>query len=380
MVTLSPNNVHTRILDRLYEEVTSVEDGHFPEPTGWGVDIWSFECSVFAGDGERIRAFSIFDINYADYAGEMLDGGGLDAQELGENQVIKRFDEAVERADVFIVLIDGHRLLRLMRGEPRWEPWLDNYLRARLATMTKVARKRHTWRPVQFVITKWDIFEDEFSFEDVRSKILAQPSLHDFLEGRRESGGAPIRLIPVSVTGRFARLDEEGVMVKVPTEAIRPLNLDIPFAAVLPDQIRAARQEAAQRAAGDTGNGLAENKITDRIRWFERVRRGSDTARAPLLNLVGRYFDNRGATPRGKANASAALEQAFQWLDQLAERRQQAAEYELSELRRIHRARQARIESHNAALCLAIESFDARLREFEKAFPGSFLLERKFTE
>jgi hypothetical protein len=93
VVTLSPNNVHTRLLDRLYEQVTSVEDSEFPMPTAWGVDIWSFECSVFAGDGERLRAFPIFTINYADYAGEMLGGAHLGAQELDDNEGIKRFDE-----------------------------------------------------------------------------------------------------------------------------------------------------------------------------------------------------------------------------------------------------------------------------------------------
>jgi hypothetical protein len=370
VVTLRPHDGRTRELNQIYQEIVNPGQ-EFPGGTEWGVDTWSFDCSLTAGTGAELRKHPLFTVNYADYAGEMLDA--VLREDHSGSAELRRFDETVRNADVFIILIDGLKLIRLMRREPHEDRWLNDYLASRLATLSDVAADKGTWQPVHFVVTKWDLFED-ITLDQVRSMLLAQPSLDDNLQWRQARGSGPMRLIPVSVTGSFARLDEVGVMVKNPAGSVRPLNIDIPFVAILPDMLRAARDQTARQPVAVPDQSVEAAVLRDHAyRW----RRGRETAakvREPVISLVERLVDRSDMPRTAGDSAKRAADRALSWLDERMARREAAIQQQLGELQKDYLERQMRVDNRKAALELAIESFEARLNQFEKAYPGSLLL------
>lgn len=112
--------------------------------------------------------------------------------------------------------------------------------------------------PVHIVVTKWDLVESRYALGNVRAALLAHKGLRQLVDRRKDGAGrwlhstGRVRLIPVSSVGSsFVYIDAQGYLRKRPGTEPDPLNVLVPFAAVLPDLCIQAAEEAdgATRAA-----------------------------------------------------------------------------------------------------------------------------------
>ncbi|WP_289007974.1 TRAFAC clade GTPase domain-containing protein [uncultured Thermomonospora sp.] len=354
VVTLETRERYARRLFNTYLHLLDVSR-EFPPPTPWGVESVSFNCVLT----NRHGSFPLFKATYHDYTGEMLDPRHIPEDE--DDEQLQRVNRLIDTADVFIVLIDGLKMLRLLQGDPLMALWLDQYLPFVLRHLAKPGPQG--LRPVHFVVTKWDLLDGEFTLEEVREKLLAQHFMPGFLEHRREHDNSPVRLIPVSVTGPFARLSESGVIEKVPGQSISPCNVEVPFVAILPDMIRAALKET--RSLELSWDSAREARLAQQAGFLDQSRQ---LLEGPVGRLVDRIMGQTGLATRTTYAGARA------WLEDLIERRRKAVGRELEHLHREHQRKQRDVETREAALELALESFEARLHSFEEKYPASLLI------
>jgi hypothetical protein len=212
-------------------------DAAWPPGTSVGdTRSFTFECVGSAGGDE----LPILNFNYLDYAGELV-GGGQAAQAVLEQRESRQRDleQRIETAHALFGIIDGQRILGCLRGDP--ESRL--YIETSIIPMIGVMRKAKC--PVHFILTKWDLFDGTEASNDpmdendrltlVRNELMSQAPIRNLVEQRRREKRV-VRLVPVSAIGRqFATMDAEGHMVKRKNGRLRPLNVEIPLCAVLPD-------------------------------------------------------------------------------------------------------------------------------------------------
>jgi hypothetical protein len=217
---------------RLAMIYASVGDTSAPWPAGTRIGDtreFIFECKAFGrADEER----PVFRISYLDYAGDLLETHPDDQAARGE------LEARVDAAHGLLVIIDGRRVLQLLRDEQDGRDYLD-----RIRPLLGLARRASC--PVQLILTKWDLVrsfgespDDEELLQEVSSRLMADGHVkalvraHDQL--RQE-----VRLIPVSAVGsEFAQLCEDGRVVKRKDGTLDPIHVDVPLCAVLPDILR----------------------------------------------------------------------------------------------------------------------------------------------
>jgi hypothetical protein len=107
-----------------------------------------------------------------------------------------------------------------------------------------------------FVITKWDLLEDQFTLEEIRARLLEVDAFR-CLVGLRRQQTQGLRLIPVSAVGKgFARLNGNGAMEKCLNGGRpKPFQVELPITYSLIDGLRSAR---VGMLADDPGNGAGE--------------------------------------------------------------------------------------------------------------------------
>ena len=197
---------------------------------------FTFECVGSAGGDE----FPILNFNYLDYAGELVSGGQIPQAALDQRESRQKdLEQRIGAAHALFGIIDGQRMLGYLRGDPESQL----YVESSIIPMIGVMRKAKC--PVHFILTKWDLFDgaaasDEAMDENerlaaVRNELMSQAPIRNLVEHRRREKRI-VRLIPVSAIGRqFAAVDAQGHMVKRKNGRLRPLNVEIPLCAVLPD-------------------------------------------------------------------------------------------------------------------------------------------------
>jgi hypothetical protein len=209
----------------------------WPEGTRVGeTRSFTFECVGSAGGAE----LPVLKFNYLDYAGELVGGGPAaraTAEQREEHQ--QNLEERLEVAHALFGIIDGQRVLRYLRGSQEGRL----YVETSIVPMIGVMRKAKC--PVHFILTKWDLFdgigESDGELDEnerlsvVRNALMAQPQIRNLVEQRRRDKRV-VRLVPVTAIGRqFAAMDEAGHMVKRVDGRLRPINVEVPLCAVLPD-------------------------------------------------------------------------------------------------------------------------------------------------
>jgi hypothetical protein len=243
-------------LDEVFRKIAEPGPEWPPSTTAGDVPEWVFSCKVGSPRGQ----FTAMRVRYIDYAGEYL----TDVLEPGASD---GFDENVRRADALLGLLDGHKVLELMRGESNF---LDEMPRV-------LALMQNCTGPIHFVITKWDLLVGHYSLERIRERLLQHPGFASLVDSRREwrtrRMAVPpgrIRLIPVSSVGlEFAFLDSSGEMRKRANARPEPFNVELAFGAVLPDLLarayevaaeerRAARREGREASGGVVRRALAQ--------------------------------------------------------------------------------------------------------------------------
>lgn len=186
----------------------------------------------------------LFDIEWIDYGGELIDNANPGSH------TDDQFQSYIRDANVVFCLLDGARLRAWIEGSPDGA----KYVHHDIAKIIEVAQGVRG--SVHVLITKWDVFDQHEhhlfpgsggQLEMLRAALM---NVHGFSDLRTGSTvGETKRLIPVSAVGRgFVRIDEDGAQHIVPNAHPHGINLDVPFDAVVLDFLQCA---AEQLTAGD---------------------------------------------------------------------------------------------------------------------------------
>jgi hypothetical protein len=249
---------------------------------------FSFDCLAKAGE----EWAPVLRINYLDYAGELLEQA-----RGGDSTALRELEGYVNRADAVLGMLDGRRILQYLQGAAAGRTYLAAAIQPMLGIMA-TARS-----PIYLIITKWDIVhgfgepedaDDNARLDHVRQALLALPQLSGLVQMRNI-----VRLIPVSAVGPdFATFDAAtGLVGKRADGNLRPANVDIPFAAVLPDLFRrfdSAISAQANAALDAQVRGMM--KLTP-AQWSSGVaqfmaRPAGVAVRAALDAVIGRPYSS----------------------------------------------------------------------------------------
>jgi hypothetical protein len=191
-----------------------------------------FDCLAAAG-AETPRP--VMRMGYLDYAGELIeeqtDDGGTALADLAAR---------IDKADALLGMIDGLKMVRLLRDEPAARSYFEHGLQPMFGFL------RNASCPIHLVVTKWDLVRgfgepadasDEYRLDRVAEALLRYEHIRALVEDH--SARQVVRLIPVSAVGAdFVDLNTDGMVVKRPHGHLKPTNVEVPFNAVLPDLFR----------------------------------------------------------------------------------------------------------------------------------------------
>ncbi len=211
-------------LNQIYAQVVS--GGEFPAGNDFTILEYCFECRVVSHDR---KVFPICRFVYMDYA-----GGRLNDPDVNDLE----FEAKIAEAQVLMGLLDGEKILAAMTKEGSADAWLGVDLRGVLERMQGRAV------PIHFVLSKWDILQKHVGLEDVRKFLL---SLDDFRSLIQFGGVTPTRLIPVSALGSEFVTFQNGTMQRIKGGQLKPYQVEMPLACILPDIIENAMKQIARK-------------------------------------------------------------------------------------------------------------------------------------
>jgi hypothetical protein len=277
-------------LTNLYAKLRDPDAGWPPGTHVGETRSFTFTCIGSAGGAE----FPILEFKYLDYAGALVGGPSTSAAIEQREDQQRDLEQRLAAAHALFGIIDGQRMLAYLRGEPSGVLYIETSIVPMIAVLRKVKC------PVQFVLTKWDLF-DGFGGEAmdenerlavVRDGLMAQPPIRNLVE-QRVRDKRVVRLIPVSAVGRqFVTTDAEGHTLKRHNGRIRPINVEIPLCAVLPDvfaQVEDSSTASTSRSwtpPGVTGRGCRLWKRPPRWARFWPVRSVWPFGLRPTLRSV----------------------------------------------------------------------------------------------
>ncbi|MDZ8082415.1 MAG: hypothetical protein RMX35_25545 [Nostoc sp. DcaGUA01] len=332
---------------RLNATYTQVITGdNWPQGTKYSdVSEWTFNCRVKV---PTLETYTACQFTYFDYAGGRLTDSEDDVE----------FANIVQQSSTILGLLDGQKIYSLMKGNN--DLAVDIFLNKDLPNILKWMHMSKV--PIHFVISKWDLIEDEFSLTQIRERLLKIPQFEKLIHLRNQAN-SPVRLIPVSSIGSgFAIPQPDGSMKKISGAVPQPFQVEVPLACVLPDglQARLSELKEKQEEIGKT----AKNKPN----IFSSV-----------LGLVGK------ATQISIAVAAWFLPPEFQF--------EQALLYKLSEgigfglegrektsIEREEKLNQERnaslklVKDEETALMHAVDNFAVIQNNLERYFPDSELI------
>ena len=106
---------------------------------------FTFDC---VGVGERTK-HTVLRISYLDYAGELL---GVE-QEPGDTS-LDTLAERIDDAHALLGMLDGHRVLQLLRSERGGRDYFQHSLQPMFGFMHSASC------PVHLILTKWDLVRE----------------------------------------------------------------------------------------------------------------------------------------------------------------------------------------------------------------------------
>ncbi|MER5572671.1 hypothetical protein [Streptomyces massasporeus] len=331
-------------LNRIYQQITSPDV--WPDPQIRSeIWEWEFTCSIRTA---RNETYSPFSITYLDYSGEHL------TEPDGRVEAGTRVLARIEESEFLLILLDGVKVLRFLDGDPRLTEDL-------VAVFSHMMRSRGI---VHFVITKWDVLAAAgHRVQEVMDCLLQHPDFKDAVETLlRSPGGAKgVRFIPVSSVGLdFAVLGPDGMTMVKKGGFPTPLNVEIPFMAVLMDLFAAQLKKLEQQGAPES------RQIKERDQRLAWVRMARD--RMPLVRTFLRTAAARSPVMRLVRDhmAEAFLQFAETQLSVYGDR----VEQDITQLR----DRMLRATSEKEALNGLVALFHVKLAEFEAEHPGSRLI------
>jgi hypothetical protein len=331
-------------LIKTYNQAANVGKPWPPGTTYGEVSEWNFICRVQTP--VELENFTACHFTYLDYAGGRIDNTTEDSD--------PDFKSKLENADALLGLLDGEKVLGLMRGgeneldlELEYLPYIIPYM--------QIGKKN----PVHFVISKWDIIEDEFTLGQVREKLLQIYSFKQLVENRLNAR-SNVRLIPVSSLGKgFAELQPDGTMKKVQGATPKPYQVEMPIACVIPDIIRLKlKQMEAEVQENESFSEVQAN-----LSFWEKIRRN-------FVNFIQVVQDN---LPSNYRLAPDVIKTIIEVVDRAPREQELAAAQRNEELRKMQAEKIKAIKDEQSALEYAISCFLYVESTLDFRFPESRL-------
>ena len=215
-----------KLLNDKYTQIAG--PGEWPGPTQFReISEWYFRVCI---ENDSFYKFPAFQFTYLDYAGERI----VDTKQSEDS--VSDFETRLQNADAVVGLIDGRKILSLMRDEDDAQVFI---LRD-LANILQIIQQ--TRCPIHFVISKWDLLNSKYSLKEIRERLMANDDFRELVKKRGQK--VPLRLIPVSSVGmEFAELQPDGEMRKIRGAQPKPFQVEMPIACVLPDQLTTQLQK-----------------------------------------------------------------------------------------------------------------------------------------
>jgi len=213
----------------LYKQIADPKE-RFPDPTISNIIEWEFS-GLIKSVGMHYNPLKF---TYSDYSGELAKNLLKKDYTALETQFANRLKDA----DVVLSILDGQKILNLMKGATKG----DFY--AQLQMMLNIMTTRE--KPVHFILTKWDLLCGKYQLEEIIEQLENFDPFRNFLASH--TALSKLRLIPVSSVGtKFVR-EENGTMQKITdaTAEICPFQAEMPIACILPDLIEARNKRRQQ--------------------------------------------------------------------------------------------------------------------------------------
>ncbi len=207
-------------LVRTYDQATNPE-ASWP-PGNATINEYDFACRYHAAG----KTTPLFRFRYLDYPGGYLTGDVDGPEDLD-------IPKQTQKAHSILVLIDGQKVLAALEGLPMVGPSLHAEINITIPFLQSCAD-----RPIQFIVTKWDILDGHHSLKEVRDELLKNENFRKYVE-QRIAQRLPVHLIPVSALGNdFAEFDRaENKMRKKKDGRVQPYNIDLCLGMVLTDHL-----------------------------------------------------------------------------------------------------------------------------------------------
>ncbi|NET65304.1 MAG: hypothetical protein F6K63_13315 [Moorea sp. SIO1G6] len=238
-----------KLLTDIYTNL--IAGGIWPEATKYKeISEWTFTCCV---KNRNLENFPICQFSYFDYAGGRLTAIDENAHEL---------EAIIRQADAILGLLDGQKIQALMSNSNE-DKKMDNFLKTDLPALIKWMS--HSQAPIQFVVSKWDLLENNFGLQEISNRLLKIPEFKKLVfERNRES--SPVRLIPVSSVGfGFATPQPDGSMKKIAGSIPRPFHMEVPMSCVIPDLLEKEIQVNLQKLIAISNEKIGEDSEFNKL-------------------------------------------------------------------------------------------------------------------
>ena len=330
-------------LNNIYTQVAA--DEKWPMGTRYAeVSEWTFTCRVQTSD---LSIYDACSFTYLDYA------GGRITDEADEEDASSEFDNKFKAADALLVLLDGQKICALIKNEKIGKVWALNDLRNMIDVM------QGSRKPVHFVISKWDIVEQNYTLEQIRDRLLEIDEFKNLVKFRNQAG-SPVRLIPVSAVGKgFAIPKPDGSMEKT-GEFPKPFQVEVPLACILPDMIQVMMEELIRKRKTELETPI---EVKPNIAF---------------LDFLGQLFADGLKTvqeflPRKYRFADETFETLIKWAETPAQQKKDYAARRTEELRREQSESLKKVADEETALAHAINCFVSIQNQLVYRFPESEL-------
>ena len=338
------NHQEEKILSSVYTNL--IAGGIWPAGTKYSeISEWSFTCHVKNTDS--LDSYPVCKFVYFDYAGGRF-------TDMDENDL--ELQETIRKSDAILGLLDGQRILAFMNSDS--DSKLEIFLEKDLPAIVKWMS--HCKVPIQFVISKWDLLEGNFSLEQIRDRLLEISIFTDLVRDRNKKG-YPVRLIPVSSVGSdFVEPKSDGSMEKRLGAIPHPFQVEVPASCVIPDKIKQDIVENAKREEDIVHQNIDEPGIMHRV--FKRALPAEKYVDI-VFEIVSLSIDHKLAT----ILVNKFDDLVFSGMKKIVESRDK----QINDLKKAKENSIKQVKDETTALESALQSFLYIEEKLTRAFPQS---------
>lgn len=328
-----------RKLTSIYTQIAI--DENWPKGTQYSeVSEWNFTCRV---QTEKLSEYGACQFNYLDYSGSRV------TDELGEEDT--ELESEFRNSDTLLGLLDGVKLVAFMRNERIGRIWAIKDLPNMLNIM------QGNGKPIHFVISKWDVVENEYSLKEIRERLLEIEEFSNIVKARNQAG-SPVRLIPVSSVGSgFAIPQSDGTMKKTGSLP-KPFQVEAPLACVFPDMIKTTLEQLMKEKAEEEKRVV---EVKPNLSFWDRVGQTLGNSLRAIRNSL----------PKKYQFADDILGSLIEFSEESAHKKQEAAIRRTDELRRQQVESLKKVNDEETALRHAVNCFISIKNKLDAQFPES---------